>query len=113
MNFQKYQLDAYTAIQEHPNKKDETLNWAIGLGEECGEVFNILKHFYWGGEELKIESLKKELGDVLWYLNALCSVFGLRLEEVASSNLEKLSKRYNEGVFDIEKSKKRHEIEGE
>lgn len=48
--------------------------------------------------ELKI-NLKKELGDILWQLQACCHELGVNLEDVASENLEKLSDRNNRGVI--------------
>ena len=39
-------------------------------------------------------NLKKELGDVLWYLNTLALTLGFTLEEVALINVDKLQKRH-------------------
>ena len=38
-------------------------------------------------------SLKKELGDVLWYLSALAFYNGIDLDDVARANLDKLRNR--------------------
>lgn len=38
-------------------------------------------------------ALVKEAGDVLWYVSALCNELGLKLSDVASANLHKLSDR--------------------
>ena len=43
------------------------------------------------------QSLKSELGDVLWYLTQICTELGLTLEEVADTNIEKLSSRQERG----------------
>lgn len=37
--------------------------------------------------------IKKELGDVLWYLTALANELGLSLEEIMEANYTKLMKR--------------------
>lgn len=45
------------------------------------------------------ESMKKELGDVLWYIAALADDLGYTLEEVAEANLTKLASRAARGVL--------------
>lgn len=45
------------------------------------------------------ESMKKELGDVLWYIAALADDLGYTLEEVADTNLSKLASRMERGVI--------------
>ena len=42
-------------------------------------------------------SIKKELGDVLWYISNLCTELNLNLEDVALHNLEKLKLRAAKG----------------
>ena len=44
-----------------------------------------------------MQNIKLELGDVLWYINAMCRDLGLTLEEVAQANIEKLSSRAQRG----------------
>ena len=43
------------------------------------------------------EQIKMELGDVLWYVAQLSTELGLKLEDVAINNLNKLSSRANRG----------------
>lgn len=110
MKINEYQKRAYIAIQPHTDKKDEILNWSTGLSEEVGEVMNHIKHFCWGHEELNDVEIAKEIGDVMWYLSALCTALNLDFETVATLNLRKLEHRFG-GVFTEEKSKARHEQE--
>ena len=110
MTINEYQKRAYIAIQPHTDKKDEILNWAVGLSEECGEVMNHIKHHCWGHEDLNLVEISKEIGDVLWYLSALCTVLELDFETVATLNMRKLEHRFG-GVFSDEKSKDRHNQE--
>lgn len=108
MQLNDYQKRAYFSIKPHESKKDEALNWVIGLAEEAGEVASILKHGYWAGEEIDRERIAEELGDELWYLAALATTFGLDLSEVAERNLEKLNKRHPDNEFNVENSINRH-----
>lgn len=43
--------------------------------------------------------LQKELGDILWQLSGVCSVFGWNLEYIAQQNLDKLADRKKRGVI--------------
>ena len=43
--------------------------------------------------------IKKELGDVLWYISNLCTELNFSLEDVATQNLEKLKLRAAKGLI--------------
>ena len=91
------------------NEKCRTLsNVGLGLTGEAGECADIIKKHLHHGHELDVEHLKKELGDVLWYVAVGCEILGTTMEEVMQMNIDKLKARYPEG-FDSEKSKHRKE----
>ena len=50
-----------------------------------------------------------ELGDIVWYIVQACIALDVSLDEVVFYNVEKLLKRYPEGVFDVFKSENRQE----
>ena len=81
----------------HGERNVELSNYALGLVCEAGEVGDILKKVIYHGHNLDEHEIKKEIGDVLWYLANLCSVLGYNLEDIAQINLEKLYKRYPNG----------------
>ena len=71
----------------------------LGLIGEIGELYG-----KWAKsirDETKMDSLdvKKELGDVLWFLTMLCRDLGTSLGEVASINEAKLAKRAIKGTL--------------
>lgn len=105
----EYQHQAYKAIQEHANKKEEIMHWAIGLGEEAGEALSVIKHKYYGGN-FDAMDLVGELGDTLWYIAAMCSAFNISLDDIAQYNLAKLNYRYPEKEFNDLRSKERHQL---
>ena len=73
----------------------------MGLANEAGEVAGKVKKIFRdrNGQitEEDRQSLKNELGDVLWYLTQICTELGLTLEEVAETNITKLSSRQERG----------------
>lgn len=75
----------------------------MGLANEAGEVLGVAKKIFRDqqGEvtDETREKIKKELGDVLWYVAQVASDFDLQLEDVAQANLDKLSSRKERGVL--------------
>ena len=69
----------------------------LGLTGEAGEVANKVKKIIRDGSDSKDEKLvseiKAEIGDCLWYIAVLASDFGIKLSDIASTNLEKLANR--------------------
>lgn len=110
MQFTEYQHEAYQNLKTHTDLKDEILDYVVSLSEEVGEVASIIKHHYYGQEDINIEELAKEIGDVLWYLSALSSSTNINLDTIAKINIGKLKHRYNNS-FSVDKSKARHENE--
>lgn len=85
-------------------KGDSALcNWALGLAGESGEVVELVKKHCFHGKPIDIGELTKELGDVLWYVAALCNTLGLSLSSVMAVNIKKLEERYPNG-FTIQDS---------
>jgi len=104
----EYQNLSKRTMNSDQTYKEELSNYGLGLAGECGEVCDLLKKSLYHGHKLDIEHLKKELGDVLFYLTAIATKEGLTLEEVANVNVEKLMKRYPNG-FSQERSINREE----
>ena len=69
----------------------------LGLPEEVGEVLGAIKKAEYHGHMTSSESIKKELGDVLWYVACIAHWYGYTLSDVASTNIEKLRRRYPDG----------------
>tara|TARA_B100000927_G_scaffold270500_1_gene246704 strand:- start:1322 stop:1639 length:318 start_codon:yes stop_codon:yes gene_type:complete len=94
MQFNEYQtLAANTAIYPLASKVTYP---ALGLCGEAGEVAEkVKKNIRDGASETFKEDMKKELGDVLWYVSALARDLDITLEDVANANLKKLEDRKN------------------
>jgi NTP pyrophosphatase (non-canonical NTP hydrolase) len=74
---------------------------ALGLSGESGEVADKLKKVIrdHNGEvtEDTRQAVKKELGDVLWYVSQLARELGFGLDEIAQQNIKKLADRKKQG----------------
>ena len=91
MKFNKYQKQTKTtAIYPQEYRFSYLL---LGLSSEVGEVADKFKKHLRDGKPLDNEAVKKELGDVLWYLARLSDELGISLEDVAKTNLDKLRSR--------------------
>ena len=82
------------------------LNDCIGLSGEVGEFNDMIKKWIFHEKDLDEEHLKKELGDIMWYIAMMCHAFRWNLDEIMEMNINKLKARYPEG-FDTNRSNNR------
>jgi NTP pyrophosphatase (non-canonical NTP hydrolase) len=71
------------------------LGLAGEVGETCEKIKKIIRDEKGIFEKEDKENLKKELGDILWYVSAVCTELDLNLNDVACENIEKLQSRKN------------------
>ena len=85
---------------------------AFGMSAEAGEFTEVVKKIIIQGKpytEENIFHMKRELGDLCWYLAQACMALDITFEEVLEMNYQKLSARYPEGAFSVYKSENRKE----
>jgi NTP pyrophosphatase (non-canonical NTP hydrolase) len=90
------------------------LTAAFGMSAEAGEFTEVVKKIFLQGKpytEENVFHMKRELGDLCWYLAQACMALDITFEEVLEMNYEKLSARYPEGSFDVYRSENR--VEGD
>ena len=73
------------------------LNGVLGLTGEAGEVSDLVKKGIFHEKGIDINHLKKECGDVMWYVAMICDASGFTLDDVMQTNKEKLENRYPDG----------------
>lgn len=81
MQLNEYQKEAMVTGQ-HPSNEPRLDLMAAGLAGEAGEVNDFFKKHYFHGHPLDREKLKKELGDVLWYVAFGADAIGAKLDEI-------------------------------
>jgi len=103
--------DAIDVMDEQGVEPTRLMTACIGLSGEVGEFNDIAKKCFFQGKEMDedtVTHLKKELGDVLWYVAQGCIALGTDIEELIDINTAKLEARYP-GGFDEFRSDNRDE----
>ena len=97
MNFSEYQKLALRTNMTKPDLLKELMQNVLGLADESGEVLAIFKKWIRDHDadpaKLEKDKLKKELGDILWYIAVVSHDLGLNMDDIATANIEKLASR--------------------
>ena len=90
------------------------LTAALGLTAEAGEFTEVVKKIVLQGKpynEDNVFHMKRELGDICWYLAQACMALDTTFDEIIEMNVDKLKARYPGGEFDVHHSENR--VEGD
>ena len=117
MNASEYQVKAHDFASYGENPMYPALGLSEEAGEVCGKIAKFIRKH--GGidpmtaryelenkvtvtdDELKFrKDLSAELGDVMWMVAELCTIYGLDMGKVMDENIEKLIDRRERGVID-------------
>ena len=110
----------YAALLTRMNKLEleddcnlpQLLTAAFGLAAESGEFTEIVKKIILQGKpynEDNVFHMKRELGDICWYIAQACMALDTTFDEIIEMNVEKLKKRYPGGEFNVHQSENRKE----
>ena len=104
--------DRIVNLDENGANIERLLTGAVGINSEGGEIMEIVKklifqHKPWTEET--IFHLKRELGDVMWYVVQCLIALDCSMEEIVGMNVDKLKARYPGGEFDPFYSEHRQE----
>ena len=94
-------LAARTINKDLPDNEKE-YHALHGMVSEIGEIHGIYQKQY-QGHVAEADHLKKELGDLLWFIAEYCTANGWNMSDIAKGNIKKLMARYPEG-FSSERS---------
>lgn len=101
-------LEVYPTLVDFTRNKEigeleELKNYLLGLNGECGELTDIFKKVLYHGKEFDAVDVMLELGDILYYMTAICNILGMDLSEIMLNNNAKLMARYKNG-YSIQQS---------
>ena len=110
----------YAALLTRMNKLEleddcnlpQLLTAALGLTAESGEFSEVVKKIILQGKpynEDNVFHMKRELGDICWYIAQACMALDTTFDEIIEMNVEKLKKRYPGGEFNVHQSENRKE----
>jgi NTP pyrophosphatase (non-canonical NTP hydrolase) len=103
MTFEEYQKQAMTTAIYKDDFVKSLLYRTLGMVGEAGEVAEKVKKIIRDNDCVITEAAKmeliKEMGDVLWYLQALSDHLGVPFEDVARTNLAKLASRQQRNIL--------------
>ena len=91
---------------------ERLLTAALGICAEGGEFTEVVKKIVFQGKpvnEDNIFHMKRELGDIMWYVAQACMALDTDFNEIIEMNVEKLKARYPGGEFDVHYSENRKE----
>ena len=91
---------------------ERLLTAALGICAEGGEFTEVVKKIIFQGKPLNEENIfhmKRELGDIMWYVAQACMALDTDFNEIIEMNVEKLKARYPGGEFDVHYSENRKE----
>ncbi|MFA5023755.1 MAG: nucleoside triphosphate pyrophosphohydrolase family protein [Patescibacteria group bacterium] len=102
MTLNEYQQKS-NGTARFPDQENSFIYATLGMMGEAGEVAKKIKKV-WRDKGKKIEpadrdEIKKEMGDVLWYLAQLGLILDLELEDIAQTNLAKTASRLERHVI--------------
>jgi NTP pyrophosphatase (non-canonical NTP hydrolase) len=85
---------------KHQDFNFDLTHAVFGLTGEVGELTDSVKKHLVYNKPLDKENLYEELGDILWFVALAATTLDVSLQDIATWNIEKLSKRYPEKYTD-------------
>ncbi len=107
MTGSEYQKLAARTINPALNEHHMVQHSLHGMVGEIGEIHSIYQKVY-QGHDFDPEHIKKELGDLMWFIAEFCTANSIDLDDIMELNIEKLKARFPEG-FEVDKSLHRKE----
>ena len=99
-------------IEKNNFPVERLLTASVGMCAEAGEFTEIIKKIIFQGKPVNEDNLfhlKRELGDIMWYVMQACMGLDISLDEIVQMNIDKLKARYPGGEFDAHYSENRKE----
>lgn len=96
MTGNEYQELAARTINTDLYAEEWEMHALHGMVGEIGEIHSIYQKMY-QGHAADDEHIKKELGDLLWFIAEYCFAKEWNLDDIMRMNINKLKERYPDG----------------
>lgn len=97
----------HVLVEEMTPDKAHLNHMSIGLAGEVGELLDAIKKMTCYNQEIDMENVVEELGDIEFYLEGIRSTLGVSRNLTLKANINKLSVRYPNLNYSNEKAKQR------
>lgn len=97
MEIREFQRVSTRTLNKELSKEQQVSNMIFGANGELGEVTDILKKHLYQGHRIDKQHLAEEIGDTLFYIVNLCTIYNLDVEDILQANVDKLKKRFPNG----------------
>lgn len=114
-NYEDFVSKLFKRFPEYYHMEGHTANMvhaALGIAGESGEIVDMVKKFYASNKPLDIGELDKEIGDLMFYVQAMIIITGGNLEEILAMNQAKLLKRYGGTEYSDEAARNQIDKDG-
>ena len=104
--------DRIVSLDEKGANIERLLTGAVGINSEGGEIMEIVKKLVFQGKPWDQDTkyhIKRELGDVMWYVMQCLLALDTSMDEIVGMNVDKLKARYPGGEFEAWYSENRQE----
>ena len=96
-----------------PSQSDDMLHAALGIAGEAGEIIDAIKKPFAYNQLPNQINIIEELGDLLFYIQAMANTMDIKLSEIMMANAAKLTLRYPQGYDDAAAIARADKTEGE
>ena len=102
MNANEYQVLASRTMNRELSEEKELNHALFGMASEVGEILSIFQKEM-QGHPIDPIHVRKECGDLLWFIAELHTHYGWDMEDTMAMNIKKLEERFPHG-FEAERS---------
>lgn len=80
--------------------KAHLLHASIGVAGEAGELCDAIKKYAIYNQDIDIDNIVEELGDLYFYMQQIMNTFSIPHDLLVQANMNKLQRRYKDGYSD-------------